>query len=76
MPGTSNQIFYQKDDTVICKLTDILNNVVAEGRTVVPNDWTEFVIVKIGQPAGLPNNVKNVHDVIIVVKGPSQMMPD
>jgi len=75
-PGTSNQIFYQKDDTVICKLTDILNNVVAEGRTVVPDDTTEFVIVKIGQPAGLPNNVKNVHDVVIVVKGPSQMATD
>ena len=76
MPGTGAPVLYTKGDTVICKLTDELNNVVAEGRNVVPNEWINKVIVKIGQPEGLPNNVKNVHDVIIVVKGPTQIMTD
>ena len=34
------------------------------------------ITVPIGQPAGLPNNVLNVHDVIIVVQGPTQIMDD
>jgi len=76
-PETMMAVNFVPYSTVICKLTDINNNVVAEGEVMIPTaPATMKVTVPIGQPPGLPNNVKNVHDVIIVVRGASQVMGD
>ena len=75
-PETMMAINFEKGSKVICKLTDELNNVVAEGMAMIENYGIMKITVPIGQPAGLPNNVLNVHDVIIVVQGPTQIMDD
>jgi len=59
---------------VICKLTDENDNVVIEGMTVLSMDKMahETFAVPINDPNGVLNNVDNIHDIIIVVLGPSQ----
>ena len=60
--------------TIICKLTDIDNDVIAEGKTVLIRTYTgsnPYFFVDIQQTAfPWSNDVQNVHDVKIVVLGP------
>ena len=62
-----------KDSKVFCKLTDDNGNVVAEGVTVLsadlPKDTT--LAVPIDDPQFIASQVQNIHDVILVVLGPS-----
>jgi len=58
--------------TVFCKLTDINDNVIAEGQvlltTHVDADGTMWIDV---DPKDFPaNKVQNVHDVVLVVQSP------
>ena len=64
-----------KDSTIICKLTDANNNVVAEGRKVLStqlpaNTGTVVDINMLVDPNAPSNDVTNIHDVILVVQGP------
>jgi len=61
---------------VICKLTDEFNNVVAEGNTIttVGDKQVTVTIDMLASP--LANDVTNIHDLVIVVQGPSQIMGD
>ena len=58
---------------IFCKLTDEFGNVAAEGTLVLathlpPNTPT---VVPINDPQFLGSQVQNVHDVVLVVQGPS-----
>jgi len=61
-----------KGSTVFCKLTDINDNVIAEGKTLLDTHvnagstlWVDV------DPKDFPNNkVQNVHDVVLVVQSP------
>jgi len=59
---------------VICKLTDENDSVVIEGMTLLQMDKMagETFAVPINDPNGVLNDVRNIHDIIIVVLGPSQ----
>ncbi len=63
-----------KGSTIICKLTDADDDVIAEGKTVLQRAYTgsnPYFLVKIVQTAfPWSNDVQNVHDVKIVVLGP------
>ena len=66
-----------KDSTIYCKLTDKDGNVAAEGSRVLSTvllagNPTE---IKINDPQGLASQVQNIHDVILVVQGPSASAP-
>ena len=58
---------------VFCKLTDENGNVVAEGVTWNTNTVNAGSILEIpiDDPQGLASQVQNIHDVILVVQGPS-----
>ena len=60
--------------TIICKLTDADNDVIAEGKIVLQKTYTgssPYLFIPIEQVAfDDANNVQNVHDVKIVVLGP------
>ncbi len=58
---------------VFCKLTDKNGNVVAEGVTWNTNTVNAGSILEIpiDDPQGLASQVQNIHDVILVVQGPS-----
>ena len=58
--------------TIICKLTDINNNVVKEGKRTIFTDLPTGVrtVIPVTDPNGLTANVKNIHDLILVVQGP------
>ena len=66
------------ESVVICKLTDIDSNVVIEGRkTIFVYPFLppfETITVPIKDPELLLNRIENIHDVILVVKGPSQLV--
>ena len=66
-----------KDSKIFCKLTDIDDNVTAEGSrilsTVLPANTP--TIIHILDPNFLRSQVQNVHDVILVVQGPSKTSP-
>ncbi len=68
----SPQIILQ-DSTVFCKLTDENGNVVAEGSRVLPADLpiNTPTAIPIDDPNKLLSLVQNIHDVILVVQGPS-----
>ena len=68
----SPQVIVQ-DSTVYCKLTDENGNVVAEGNRVLPADLPENTptVIPIDDPNKLLSLVQNIHDVILVVQGPS-----
>ena len=62
---------------IFCKLTDMMNNVVAEGMKVLTrtlNDDTPTnipIIQAFVLPSGIPSNdVTNINDVVVVVQGP------
>jgi len=64
----------EKDSTIFCKLLDISGNVIAEGKKIVDP------ILPLLTPFTIPvndfeffnaNNINNVHDIVIVVQGPS-----
>jgi len=62
---------------VFCKLTDENDNVAAEGSRVLqanlpPNTPTVFPI---DDPLKIASQVQNIHDVILVVQGPSIAQP-
>jgi len=66
-----------QDSTVFCKLTDDNGNVVAEGSRVLsanlsPNTPT---VIPIDDPQFIASQVQNIHDVILVVLGPSVNTP-
>ena len=58
--------------TIICKLTDMNHNVVAEGRKLLDHTLRTNVAthVHINDPGLTHTNVKNINDVILVVQGP------
>jgi len=62
-----------KDSTVYCKLTDVNDNVIAEGQRVLPADLPENTptVIKIDDPDKILTQVQNIHDVILVVQSPS-----
>jgi len=62
-----------KDSTVYCKLTDDNDNVAAEGVTVLSADLlaNTKLTIPIDDPQKLASLVQNIHDVILVVQGPS-----
>ena len=62
-----------KGSTIYCKLTDKNGNVVAEGVTWNTNTVNAGSILEIpiDDPQGLASQVQNIHDVILVVQGPS-----
>ena len=62
--------------TIICKLTDINNNVVIEGCKVLTNAFGlpvsfRTVVPIVDTTFPFQNDVTNIHDVLLVVKGPS-----
>jgi len=61
-----------KDSKVFCKLTDVIGNVVAEGKTVIIQDITPNVPFSVMiDPTDFPNNkVQNIHDVVLVIQSP------
>jgi len=74
--NTDDPIPYQS--VVICKLTDIDSNVVIEGRKTIIifpfNPPFQTVTIPINDPNLVLNRIENIHDVILVVKGPSQLV--
>ncbi len=60
--------------TIICKLTDADDDVIAEGKLILAKTYTgssPYLFIPIEQVAFADaNNVQNVHDVKIVVQGP------
>lgn len=69
----------EKGSIIICKLTDANNNVVAEGsktlitylKTKVP---TRVMIDDFASNTPSDSDVTNVHDVILVIQGPSELV--
>jgi len=59
---------------IFCKLTDENDNILIEGMTVLQMDKIagETFAVPINDPKGILSNVDNIHDIIIVVLGPSK----
>ncbi len=62
-----------KGSTIYCKLTDKNGNVAAEGSRVLSTvllggNPTE---IEIDDPQAIASQVQNIHDVILVVQGPS-----
>ena len=70
----SNDKTLLKGSKVFCKLTDENDNVVIEGMTLLQMDKMAFetFAVPIDDPNGILSDVRNIHDIIIVVLGPSQ----
>jgi len=72
-------IYADKDiaagSTVYCKLTGANGDVVAEGKTVLANTLFSHnqLMISISEGDFAANKVQNVHDVVLVVQGPSQM---
>ncbi len=62
-----------EDSTIWCKLTDENGNVVVEGSRVLPADLpiNTPTVIPIDDPNKLLSLVQNIHDVILVVQGPS-----
>ena len=62
---------------VFCKLTDENGNVVAEGITVIQTHLNagSTLAVPISDPNFVNSQVQNIHDVILVVQGPSAGSP-
>ena len=62
-----------KGSTVYCKLTDANDNVVAEGSRVLPADLPQNTptVIHIDDLQFIATQVQNIHDVILVVQGPS-----
>jgi len=67
------------DTTIICKLTDINGNVVAEGKkkltTHLPTRVPTEVAVTQFVNNQLDTDVTNIHDVQLVIIGPSALVP-
>jgi len=64
----------EKDSTIFCKLLDISGNVIAEGKKIVDPalpPLTPFTIPINDFEFLNANNINNVHDIILVVQGPS-----
>ena len=68
-----------KDSKIFCKLTDLMSNVVAEGSRILTTHLHAFAPTHItidefasGKPSDI--DVTNIHDVILVVQGPSQLV--
>ena len=62
-----------EDSTVWCKLTDKNGNVAAEGFRTLDHDLSAHTptVIEIDDPSKLNSLVTDVHDVILVVRGPS-----
>lgn len=68
-----------KGSKIFCKLTDLMSNVVAEGSRILTTQLPAFEPTNIiidefasGKPSDI--DVTNIHDVILVVQGPSQLV--
>jgi len=70
----SNDKTLLKGSKIFCKLTDENDSIVIEGMTVLQMDKMahETFAVPINDPNGILNDVRNIHDIIIVILGPSQ----
>ena len=69
-----------KGSIIICKLTDANNNVVAEGKkllttTLATKVPTKVPITDFASGTPMDSDVTNVHDVILVIQGPSALAP-
>ena len=66
-----------KDSTVFCKLTDENGNVVAEGSRILPANLPQNTptVIPIDDPQFIASQVQNIHDVVLVVLGPSASAP-
>ncbi len=66
------------DSTIFCKLTDENGNVAAEGSRVLDNDLPPNTptVIQIDDPQKIDSQVTNIHDVILVVQGPSVTQPE
>ena len=67
-----------KDSKIFCKLTDENGNVAAEGVKIL--DVTHLpantpTVIHIDDPQFVASQVQNVHDVVLVVLGPSTQQP-
>jgi len=62
-----------KDSTIYCKLTDKNGNVAAEGFRVLSTVLLANTptVIEIDDPQAIASQVQNIHDVILVVQGPS-----
>jgi len=62
-----------KDSRVFCKLTDENGNVAAEGSRVLQADLPPNTptVIPIDDLQKIASQVQNIHDVILVVQGPS-----
>ncbi len=65
------------DARIICKLTNDVHKVVAEGELSVPfYEASERLIIPINNTAfDMANDVRNIHDVTLVVIGPNPTIP-
>ena len=66
-----------RGSTIFCKLTDMNNNVVTEGKKVLQTflPANTPTVVKIMDPGFANSLVTNINDVIIVVQGPRMTGP-
>jgi hypothetical protein len=69
-----------KGSTIICKLTDANNNVVAEGSKLLATKLNKGVPTNVDindlvNPNLPSNDVTNIHDVVLVVQGPKVTGP-
>ena len=62
-----------QDSTVFCKLTDEHGNVAAEGSRILSSTLPPHTptVIPIDDPQKIASQVTNIHDVILVVQGPS-----
>jgi len=62
-----------KDSKVFCKLTDENGNVAAEGSRILSSTLPAHTptVIQIIDPQKFASQVTNIHDVILVVQGPS-----
>ena len=62
-----------QDSKVFCKLTDEHGNVAAEGSRILSSTLPAHTptVIPIDDPQKIASQVTNIHDVILVVQGPS-----
>ncbi len=66
-----------KDSKIFCKLTDENGNVATEGSRVLSTflPANTPTVIHIDDPQFIASQVQNVHDVVLVVLGPSTQQP-
>ena len=66
-----------KDSKIFCKLTDENGNVATEGSRVLSTflPANTPTVIHINDPQFVASQVQNIHDVVLVVLGPSTQQP-